>query len=419
MDDKAGPGLFRNRAFSRYFSAVAIGAFGSALTAVAVPVLVIDELDASAFEVGIVNASQFVPYAVLGLFAGVYVDRWRRQRVLVWASVGRAVSLALVPVFWVAGALQLWVLVVLLLLFGACSVFGFAATQSLLPQIVERRALLAANARLDQAEAVAQTAGPALGGGLVGLLGAPLAIAVDAVTYLVDAVLIAGARITESVRSEPAKRSVRREIVEGLRWGYGHRILGPLAWSTHVWFVANAAGFTVLAVLALGTLDLSAFRYGLLVAVGGTATLVGATLAPRAGARFGSGATITATRAVYPIAWTLAAFAAGSVPGTDVAVTLLFAAFVLHGLAGGVSNANEMSVRQAVTPDALLGRVNGTMRSANRTMAAIGALAGGIAATLLGVQSTLFGIVGVFAVAFIIAVRSPLRLARDEGLSQD
>ena len=133
-------GLFRRPAFARYFSAVAIGAFGTALTAVAMPVLVVDVLEADPFEVGIVAAAQFVPYALLGLVAGVYVDRWRRQRVLVWASVGRAVSLALIPALWLAGLLHVWVLVGLLLLFGSFAVFGFAATQSLLPQIVERRA---------------------------------------------------------------------------------------------------------------------------------------------------------------------------------------------------------------------------------------------------------------------------------------
>jgi MFS family permease len=188
-DNRAGN--FRNLAFTRYSWAVSIGAFGTALTAVAMPVLVIDTLGASTFEVGIVNAARFVPYALLGLLAGVYVDRWRRQPVLVWASLGRAVSLALIPACWIVGVLHLWVLVVLLLLFGAFSVFGFAVKQSLLPQIAERRALRAANARLDQAEAVAQTAGPTIGGLLVSSIGAPLTIAVDAVTYVVDAVLIA------------------------------------------------------------------------------------------------------------------------------------------------------------------------------------------------------------------------------------
>ncbi len=416
---EAGPASFRNPGFSRYFSAIAVGALGTALTAVALPVMVVGVLEAAAFEVGIVNASQFVPYALLGLFAGVHVDRWRRQRVLIWASLGRALSLALVPVLWVAGVLQLWVLVVLLLLFGMFSVFGFAATQSLLPLIVERRALRAANARLDQAEAVGQTAGPALGGALVGLIGAPLAIAIDAVTYVVDAVLIASVRVRESAQRMSARRSFRREMAEGLRWTYRHPVLGPLAWSTHVWFVANAAALTVLAVFALRTLGFSPFLYGLLFAAGGFAGLVGATFASRVGARIGSGPTITTGRALYPVAWIMIAFApAGDDPRADaIAIALVFGGFTLQGFAGGLENANEMSFRQVVTPDELLGRVNGTVRSANRTMAAIGALAGGAAATVLGVRPTLFLVVGVFAVAFIIAVGSPVRAARDDEIT--
>ena len=114
-----------------------------------------------------------------------------------WSSLGRAATLGAVPVLWAFGALEVWTLVVLLLAFGAFSVFAFAATQSLLPRLVPRNRLVAANARLDQSDAAAQTLGPALGGGLVGLLGAPVAIAVDAVSYLVDAVLNAGLRVDE------------------------------------------------------------------------------------------------------------------------------------------------------------------------------------------------------------------------------
>ena len=112
--------------------------FGSAVTAVAMPVLVVQLLGATPFEVGVVNAAQFVPYALLGLIAGVYTDRWHRKPILVWASVGRALSLGAIPILWLAGVLQIWILVIALLLFGAFSVFGFAATQSLLPRLVPR-----------------------------------------------------------------------------------------------------------------------------------------------------------------------------------------------------------------------------------------------------------------------------------------
>jgi Na+/melibiose symporter-like transporter len=126
-------------------------------------------------------------------------------------------------------------------------------------------------------------------------------------------------------------------VVEGLRWTYRHRILGPLAWSTHLWFLANAVALTVLAVFILRTLGFDAFVYGLLFAVGGIATLVGATFASGAGARFGSGATIIAGRAIYPVAWIMVAVApVESPPHADaVALALVFSAIALQGFAGG------------------------------------------------------------------------------------
>jgi MFS family permease len=401
-DGAAGP--VPRSSFVRYWAAAAISSFGTAVSAVAMPVLVVQLLGATPLEVGIVNAAQFVPYAVLGLVAGAYTDRWRRKPILVWASVGRAVSLGAIPALWLTGALQIWMLVILLLLFGAFSVFGFAATQSLLPRLVPRSRLVVANARLDQTDAAAQTVGPALGGGLVALLGAPIALAVDAVSYVVDAVLNAGIRVDEA-RRRGRERHLLREIGEGLRWAYGHRTLGPLAVSTHVWFFANGIAFTVLSLLALRSLGFSAFTFGLLLAVSGSAALVGATFAARLGAWIGTGPTIIAARAAYPVAWLLV----GAAAWFDAGPVLLSIALAVHGLAAGVENANEMGLRQAVTPDSLLGRVNASIRSANRTMAAVGALVGGAAVGLIGDQWTVVVVMVVFAVAAVIAGVSPLR----------
>ena len=394
--------------FGRYWAAATISSFGTAVTAVAMPVLVIQGLKASAFSVGVVNAAQFVPYAVLGLIAGVYADRWRRQRILVWSSVGRAASLGALPVLWAFGALEVWTLVVLLLAFGAFSVFGFAATQSLLPQLVPRDRLVEANARLDQSDAAARTVGPALGGGLVGLLGAPVAIAVDAVSYLADAVLNAGLRVDETPADRTVQRHLRREIGEGLRWTYRHPTLTPLAVSTHVWFVANAAGFTALAVVALREMGLSAFVFGLLVASSGMASLVGATASPTVGRRLGTGPAIIATRTVHPIAWILVAAA----PEIPAGVVLLGAALVLQGLAMGVENANDTGYWQVVTPDRLLGRANATRRSVNRSAGALGAILGGMALTLFDERVTLIGVAAVFAASAAIVGLSPMRSVR-------
>ena len=354
--------------FARYWTAAAISSAGSAVTEVAMPVLVVRLLGAAPFEVGVVNAAEFVPYALLGLIAGVYTDRWRRKPILVWASVGRALSLGAIPILWLAGVLHIWILIIALLLFGAFSVFGFAATQSLLPRLVPQARLVAANARLDQADAAAASFGPALGGALVGLLGAPVAIAVDAISYLLDAALNASIRVDEP-RPDASARHLRTEIGDGLRWTYRHRTLGPLAASSHVWFLANGAAITGLSLLALRSLGFTAYAYGLLLAAFGITSLIGASIAPWCGARLGSGRVIILARVAYPVVWLLAAVAP-SAPAGDV---FLFVALPLQGLIAGIENSNEMGYWQALTPDELLGRANATRRSVNRTMGALGA----------------------------------------------
>jgi MFS family permease len=390
--------------FARYWTAAAISSFGSAVTAVAMPVLVVQLLRATPFEVGVVNAAQFVPYALLGLLAGAYTDRWRRKPVLVWASVGRALSLGVIPILWLTGVLQIWMLVIALLLFGACSVFGFAATQSLLPRLVPRARLVPANARLDQTDAAAQTLGPAIGGGLVGLLGAPVAIVVDAISYLVDAALNASIQVDEP-RSDSRTRNLRAEIRDGLQWTYRHRTLSPLAVSTHVWFLGNGAATTVLSLLALRSLGFTAYTFGLLLAVFGITSLAGASIAPRVGARVGSGRVVILARVAYPVVWLLVAVA----PATALGDALLFVALALQGLAAGLENSNEMGYWQGLTPDEILGRVNATRRSVNRTMGALGALVAGFVVGTIGDRPTLIVVIIAFAAAAVIVALSPLK----------
>lgn len=398
----------RGRGFGRFWATNTLSAFGSTATAVALPVLVVDGLQADAVQVGIVNAAQFVPYAALGLVAGVFVDRWRRRPTLVVASLGRAASLAAIALLWAVDALAVWNLVALLLLFGSFSVFGFAASQSLLPRLVPGDRLLRANARLDQGEAAAQTVGPTLAGLLVRWVGAPIALAIDAVTYVVDAVLVASLPVAESPTR--TRGHVLRDIRAGLIATYRHPVLLPLSLSTHVWFIANAASLTILSLLALRTLDIGAALFGVLLSVVGAATLVGASFAERVGVRLGEGATIAAARVAYPLAWIVVAFVPAI--GGAAGIALLFVALAVSGLAAGLENANEMSYRQRAVPDALLGRVNATGRSVNRTAAVVGAVAGGLLAAAVGDARAAAIAAGVFAVAAVIAVLSPVRSAR-------
>lgn len=399
----------QDRGFGRFWSAGTLSSFGTTLTAVALPVLVIEGMGATPVEVGVVNAAQFLPYAVLGLIAGVFVDRWRRKRTLVVASLGRAVCLTVIVVLWMADSLAVWSLVALLLSFGAFSVFGFAASQSLLPRLVSRERLLRANAQLDQGEAAAQTVGPTLAGLLVRWLGAPLVLLIDAATYVIDAILVSTLRVQET----PTRRRghVLRDMGEGLRVTYRHPVLLPLSVSTHIWFIANAAALTVLSLLVLRTMELGAAGYGLLLSVAGGATLLGAFFAERVGVRRGEGAAITIARMLYPVSWIVVAFVSTKQAGSG-GVVALFLALAVGGFAAGLENANEMSYRQKAVADELLGRVNATGRSVNRTAGALGAILGGIMASALGETLALWIVSALFGVAALIALLSPVRSAR-------
>lgn len=399
--------------FRTYWAAATIGAFGSSVTVIAIQVLVVSVLDASATEVGLIRAAQLLPYLLLGLVVGALVDRMRRKPVLVWSNVLLAATLLVIPALWALDRLSLWAVAVVLFLFGTLNVIEFAALQSFLPRLVPRSELLAANARLDQSETVAQTTGPVVGGGLVSLLGAPWAVLVDAVSYLVSAVLIARVPIDEPP-PRPTTTRLRQEIIEGVRWIYLHKTLAPLAWSTHIWFLGNSMAATVLVPFALRSLGLSPLMYGVALALAGVGGLLGALLATRLGHSYGAGRIVLLGRLLTMAAWAVVALA----PAASACATLSSSFFAIAagqlilGLGMGVENANEMGYWQANTPDEVQGRVNATRRSANRTIAVAGAVVGGLLADLVGFRPTLWLAVAVFAVASAILALSPFRSAR-------
>lgn len=402
------------RGFRNYWVASTVGFTGLAVTTVAVDVLVIDVLEASEAQVGIVRAVQFLPYPLIGLIAGAYVDRWRRRPTLVAFNLAQAVLLLAVPVLFLAGALTLTTTAVVLFAVGCCAVFIAAAEQSYLPDLVPRGSLVLANARLGQSMTVAQSAGPALGGLLVSALSAPAALLATSISRFVSAGLIARIR-----RPEPPPGAERprmwRGIADGLAFAYRHHTLAPLAVSTHMWFLANSIALTVLGLFVLRDLGLSAIAYGAVLAATGVGGLLGALYATRAATRLGEGNTIIASRALCALTWIATAITPGD--GTAwVPAVYLGAVQLVYGFSMGVEDPSEMAYRQAVTPRSMLGRVNATLRSANRTTAVVGAVVGGILAGVIGFRPTLLVVAAVFAASVVVAALSPVRGARSGGV---
>ena len=407
--------VFRLPGFGAFWTASTLSGFGSSITSVAVPVLVVSLLAATPFEVGVINAARFLPYLVFGLIAGVIVDRRPRRPTLVATSALSCLLLLAIPALWWTGLLSLSTVALVLVLLGVVEVLNAAASQSFLPRVVPRRHLVAANVRLEQSSTVAQTAGPVLGGALVTAVSAPVALVVDAVSSAIEAVLLARIRLDEPAAAgrQPLPH-VLRDIREGISFLYRHRMLAPVAWSTHVWFIANSIALTVFAPFALRELDVGPQGFGIALALGGVGGLLGATLATRVGSRIGAGNTVFVARMLAPLSWAAIALAPMS-SGAVLAVTVVGAGQFAYGFSMGVENPNEMGYWQAGTPDELLGRVNATRRSVNRTMFVVGSLAGGALASALGFRPAIWIAVAVFVVAAVMIAVSPFRTARHPG----
>lgn len=394
--------------FTQFWAASSISGLGTYFTTVAVQVLVVVTLHQGSFGVGLVTGARWLPYLLFGLVAGVLVERSARRPLLVLTDMVRGAMLIGVPVLALTHELSILVLMASMAAFGLMSLFNDAASQSFLPRLVPPGLLTSANAQLDQSAAVAQTSGPAIAGGLVSLVGAPWAILVDAISYLISGLLLVRIPVVEPPRRPASMRDIRREAAEGLRWIYRHASLRPLALSTQGWFLCSAVTGAVLTPYVLRTVGLDAFGLGLVLSVGGVGGLLGALGATRLGGRFGTGWVVIVCRASTALSWALIALSGRHWGGW----LLLGSGQMLFGLSMGAENANEMGYWQAVTPDHLQGRMNATRRSINRGMLVVGAPAGGALAAAVGYRPMLWVSAGGFLLVSLTLACSPFRHAK-------
>ncbi|MEP6797546.1 MAG: MFS transporter, partial [Lapillicoccus sp.] len=403
---------FPSNGFRRFWAAGAVSSLGTYITLLALQTLVVVDLGGGATTVGWVNSARWLPYLVLGLVVGALVDRRPRRPVLIASDLAQAVLLAVIPVTWAVGGLSLPVVLGVVMAYGTVSLVEGAASMSFLPRLVDRRDLQRAHVRVDGADAVAQNAGPALGGLLVTLVGAPFAVLADAATHLFSAVMTATVRVDEpAVARGGARRHLRREVAEGLRWIYRGSSLGRLAVSTHVWFVGNAVIGVVVAPFALLWLGLSPFQLGLAGSAAGVGALLGTAASTPGGRRWGTGAAVVAGHAVSAVGAVVMLLAGIGTSGW-AAWAVLALGQGLHGAAIGFTNSHEMAYRQTITPDALQGRTNTTLRSLNRAVIVVVAPLAGALADAAGVR-TAFAVAAVaFAVACLLLAASPFRRVR-------
>lgn len=405
--------LWRHPDFLKLWTAETVSQVGTQVTQLALPLVAIVILQATPFEVALLGTIEFLPFIILGLPAGVWVDRLRRRPILIAGDLGRAAMLVSIPAAYALGVLTIWQLYVVGFVVGSLTVFFDIAYQSYLPSIVDRDDLVEGNSKLEISRSGAAFVGPPLAGVLIEWFKAPIAILADAISYVGSAffVLLIRRHEPEPVHPDVAaggeRPSMRHDIAQGLRYVLGHRYLRWIALATGTGnLFSNLAG-SILLVYVVRQLELSPGVIGAVFAIGNVGFLLGAVVASRLAARFGVGRTIILGDAV-------GAFGAILVPlaSRDLAIPLIALAGALGGFGNVVYNINQVSFRQAITPERMQGRMNATMRFIVWGTIPIGSLIGGVLGTTIGLLPTLWiGAIGGFCSLFFL-VLTPVRTLR-------
>ena len=399
--------LWRHREFRKFWAGSAISDVGSQVTALAVPLIAVLTLDATPWQMGLLSAAGGAPILLVGLFAGVWVDRVRRRPVMIATDLGRAALLLIVPLAAVAGALRIEILYAVLLLSGALTVLFDVAHLSFVPSLVTPDRLVEGNSKLESTSAAAQVAGPSVGGVLVSLLTAPFALLVDALSFLISAAFIAGTLVDEAApETRGGRASVFQEITEGIRVVVNDRVLRALASASATTILFGHMFLAVYVLYMTRVLGLSAMGVGLVFATGGVGSLAGSVVAERVARRFGPGPAMIGAQISFGLT---GMFVPLAVLVPSWALPMIVASEFAQWMAILVYYVNAISVRQAITPDRLLGRVNATMRFLAGGANPIGAVIGGALGGVLGVPLTLVVASFGMLLGFLWLLLSPVR----------
>jgi MFS family permease len=406
-------GLWRHPDFLKLWSAETISQFGSQVDDLAIGFVAIAVLDASAFEVSVVLTLNFLPFILFTLPAGVWVDRLRRRPILIAGDFARAGLLATIPIAYVADALTLWQLYVVIFLVGVCQVFFDVAYQSYLPALVERDQIIDGNSKLEISRSAAQVGGPGFAGTLVEIFTAPYAVLVDAISFVGSGLFLLGIRKPEAkperATMDGRKTSLWTELKEGLRFVRDNPNLRAQAGCTATSNLFSSVAYAIFLVFAVRELELSAGVIGVILSIAAAGSLLAAFTANRLSRRFGIGPTTIAVGAL----WGPATIAVGLAPAGNAAIPVLVATQLVAGFSIITYNIVQVSYRQAICPPRLQGRMNSVMRFLVWGTIPVGTLTGGALGTWIGLRETIVigGIGTTLAVLWIIF--SPQRHLRE------
>lgn len=404
-------GLWRHREFRKLWAGQTVSLFGSRIGGFALTFVAILTLHASPIQVALLNAAQYGPGLVVGLFAGVWVDRLRRRPVMIVVDIGRAALLAIIPCAAALGHLTIALLFGVALCVSVLTVFFDVAYRSYLPTLVRRDELIEGNSKLQASASVTEFGGWSIAGFVIQALSAPGTVLVDTASFLVSAASLAAIRTPEPQPTPAAEREgTWREIGQGLRLVRDSPIFRTLATVTGIWYLFRNMIGAVIIIFVTRQLHVAPALQGMIYAVGGLSSLTGAVLAARVTRRWGFGPTMFWMLLLAVVATVFIPLASG--PLALITLCLVLEQIFADG-AATIYEIDQVSLLQASTPDRLLGRMNASIRFIEWSMMLLGLLLGGILGETIGLRAALFCAFGGQLLAPLWLALSPVRALRE------
>ncbi len=402
--------LWTHRDFRLLWAGDTVSQFGSSIGRTVLPLLAATTLAATPWEMGVLSAAGTAAFLLIGLPAGVWVDRMRRRPLMIATDVLRAVLLLSVPLAWWLGVLTLAQLVVVALLVGVCTVFFDIAYQSYLPSLIGREHLVEGNSKLQASQSVADVSGPALAGGVAQAIGAANGVLATGLGYLGSALFLWRIKGVEPPPRPREGRKLRTDIAEGLRFVFDNRSLRAIVGCTGTSNFFSGLEMAVVILFLVRDVGLSEGLVGLLLSAGGIGGVLGAVTANRWNQRLGQTRVIWLSLLVTQPFGLLLPLTAND---WRIGLAMLGTAIAAYGVI--VYNVSQVSFRQTLCPDHLLGRMNASVRFLVWGTIPLGGLVGGLLGGWAGVRTTLWiGMIGqILAVLWVLL--SPLRTTRDQA----
>jgi MFS family permease len=395
--------------FYKLWAALSASLGGSKITALAIPFIAAVEVGVSPLQMGALAAVGEASYLLVSLPVGLRIDQVRRRPIMIVADLACALLLLSVPIAYLFAQISFIHLCVVAAGVGLLSATGEIAQMAYIPSLVGKDTLVPANSRIQLSHSIAESAGPGLGGLLIQVLSAPIAILTDALTYLFSAVLVFRIGKPEVASMEPAIGSKREALGEGFAALLKHPQLRPIAWTSMGSALFSSGVMALFILFATRDLHLSALTIGCVFAIGGLFAIPGAMMSDWAGRRYGIGRAIVWGWVIEASAWLLIPLAFGPVA---IVVLVLGLSRSVEGLTGAVANIHQWTLRQTSTPDHLQGRVTASHRFLVYGAGAIGAVLGGVLGSLMDLRTAIFLCAMGALIARLAAVFTSLRTYR-------